>query len=149
MNQASVTDLVRNFAGACRALVPNLDQARIPWTDGKQYDNWDRIAEALFESLVLEPCRFQAKISFPETPLMLTRYGFLQRSESAFLGFAAGVEAEGRFIRLLSVKEPFDYCEGMVNGHKAVHQIFRVSFSFVMIERDGSRREIESVALDL
>jgi hypothetical protein len=60
MRLVTVAELVLNFAEACRALVPYLGRAVVPRRDQQQYDNWDRIAQALFESLVTDPCAFQA-----------------------------------------------------------------------------------------
>ena len=41
-------------------MVPALDCAEVAWRDKGQYDNRSRIAEPLFETLVTEPCAFQA-----------------------------------------------------------------------------------------
>ncbi len=83
--QSTVSDLLRNFAEACRALVPSLDRASVRWADGQHYDNWDRIAEALSESLVLEPCRFHVAAVFPSAVLKLERYGFMPAGANAFV----------------------------------------------------------------
>ncbi len=145
----SVTDLVRNFAGACRALVPHLDRARIPWADRQQYDNWERVAETLFVSLVLEPCRFQAETSFPQISLILRRYGFSASGENAFLHLDAGGTADCRFTQLRSVDRPFDCCEGEIGGERVLRPVATASFSFVVVGLDGQHREIKAVALDL
>lgn len=148
-DQVSVTNLVRNFAAACRAVVPYLDRARVPWADGHQYDNWDRVAEPLFLSLVLEPCQFQAEASFPKIPLILPRYGFPPSGENAFIRLDAGATTECRFMDLLSVEGPFDYCEGQIEGKRVLRALETANLSFVIVGPDGKRHEIETVALDL
>ena len=85
--QSTVSDLLRNFAEACRALVPSLDRASVRWAGemASTYDNWDRVAEALSESLVLEPCRFHVAAVFPSAVLKLERYGFMPAGANAFV----------------------------------------------------------------
>ena len=112
MATVSVTDLVLNFADACRALVPAVDRAEVPWRDGEQYDNWDRIAEALFESLVTEPCAFQAAGEAGLAKLRVARYGFSPDAEANAYVARLG-DLPTQLITLSSVAAPFDhaYCE--------------------------------------
>lgn len=106
--QVTVTDLMSNFADACRCLVPSLDRASVPWRDGEQYDNWDRIAIGLFETLVTEPCAFQAVGGNDLTRLRIARYGFASE-----VGCNAWVASESnpdaRVITLSSLAKPFDH----------------------------------------
>jgi hypothetical protein len=44
--------LVEIFQGALIALVPTFDQARINWRGPNTYDDYERIAEGLFDSIV-------------------------------------------------------------------------------------------------
>lgn len=41
-----------------RSLVPAVEAAGIPWREGEAYDGWDRIATALFKSIVVEPIAY-------------------------------------------------------------------------------------------
>jgi hypothetical protein len=112
MATVTVTDLLLNFADACRALVPSLDRAVVPWRDGDQYDNWDRVAEALFESLVTEPCAFQAVGGAGLARLRTVRYGFApDRKCNAWVALRGNGAAQ--VIALSSVTSPFDHvkCE--------------------------------------
>jgi hypothetical protein len=98
----TVTRLLTNFAEACRALTPMLDLAHVPWTDLDRYDNWDRIGEALFLSLVAEPCVYQAEaagLSARFRPL-----GFASGESNAYLA----INGTFRFIDLSSQARPFD-----------------------------------------
>lgn len=45
------------FRAALIALVPIVGQLEIPWQDGQAYDEWDRIAKALYDSLVVDTLR--------------------------------------------------------------------------------------------
>jgi hypothetical protein len=51
MNDISV--IVLNFRDALRALVPFAEKVGVPWRDGESYDEWDGIAEELFQALVI------------------------------------------------------------------------------------------------
>lgn len=145
--QITVTELVRNFGEACRALVPSLDRAEIPWTDGRQYDNWDRIAEALFESLVLEPCCYEVWDVEPGRPLDVARYGFVPSSESAFVQLHLPEGGRCRFMRLVSLERPFDHCEGVAEGESRVVALGQAELSFVVLGTGGERRGIGVVDL--
>lgn len=53
---ADVTDLVLALAEGLRALVPAFDRANVQWRSrDDRYDDFDRIAEALFTSFVVTP----------------------------------------------------------------------------------------------
>ena len=108
MTQVTVTDLMLNFAEACRALVPALDRANVPWRDGEQYDNWDRIAVDLFETLVTEPCAFQAVGEAGLITLRIARYGFASEVDCNAWVAAQG-DREARVIALSSLTTPFDH----------------------------------------
>lgn len=134
MTTVTVTDLILNFADACRRLVPVLDYAGVPWGDGDQYDNWDRIAEALFTSLVTEPCTFQA---LGKTEPRVVRYGFTPDADCT-AWIAVEGECVAQFINLSSLATPFDHVQcaepvGLVplEGKR---------FAFVYVTGDGPQR---------
>ena len=137
MTTVTVTELILNFAEACRSLVPALDRAGVRWGDGEQYDNWDRIAEALFESLVTEPCAFQAVDEAGLTRLRIAPYGFASDA-----GWNAWVEVQGdepaRVVSLSSISKPFDHvrCEEPTG----VIPLERQRFVFAYDGGDGTRR---------
>ena len=110
MTTVTVTDLMLNFADACRALVPTMDRAGVPWRDGEQYDNWDRVAEALFESLVAEPCAFQAVREAGLGKLRPARYGFAHdTNRNAWV--ALQCDRAARVITLSSLTTPFSHVQ--------------------------------------
>ncbi len=107
MQSASVTQLIVNFASACRSLIPSLDLAGVPWRDEEQYDNWDRIAEPLFHSLVAEPCAFAAVGEGKMSELVMAGYGFRHSAEcNAWIAPADNLSQ--RFFSLTSGEIPFD-----------------------------------------
>jgi hypothetical protein len=110
MATVTVTELLLNFGEACRALVPALDRAGVPWRDGEQYDNWDRVAEALFETLVTEPCAFQAVGEAGLSKLRTARYG-LAPDPNCNAWVAVQGDRASRVITLSSVTTPFDHVQ--------------------------------------
>lgn len=144
MGTVSVTDLVLNFAEACRALVPSLDRAGVPWRDGGQYDNWDRIAEPLFESLVTEPCAFAAVGEAGLGQFRVARYGFAPAAdENAWIAVDGAHPA--RMVGLSSIAGPFDHVRCAEAG--GLVPLDAARFIFVYEASDGSQQRLEVVNL--
>ena len=139
-----MTELILNFADACRALVPRLDRAEVAWRDGEQGDNWDRVAEPLFETLVIEPCVFQAVGEADAAKLRPARYGFLPTTNTnAWILTDNGGSV--RMIDLASVARPFDHVRG--EERDTLIPIADARFGFVYVSPDGVRRRIDKVDL--
>jgi hypothetical protein len=139
MATVTVTDLVLNFADACRALVPSLDRAGVPWGDGAQYDSFDRVAEALFESLVMEPCAFAAAGSAGLSKLRTARYGFSHDNNfNAWVAVHVQGDIIARMILLSSITAPFAHvrCEDPVG----LVPLEGKRFMFVYNVGDGNRQ---------
>jgi hypothetical protein len=56
--RVTITEVIGIFRDALCALVPHAERARMPWRESEAYDDWDRIARALFESFVLDTLRW-------------------------------------------------------------------------------------------
>lgn len=52
-----VTDLIMNFRMALFVLIPSIERVGIPWKRPDAYDEWDNIAAALYQALIVEPLR--------------------------------------------------------------------------------------------
>ena len=143
MTMISVTDLVHNFADACRALVPMLERAEVPWRDDTKYDNWDRISGPLFASFVTEPCGYHVG-DFGN--LHIAGYDFHGRSPT-WTAYVAVVGPEPRrFIGLSSVNAPFDrVLAESVDGDAAI-PLEGAQFVFV-VERPSGKQIVEVVDL--
>jgi hypothetical protein len=50
--KTSVTELLVILRGALMAIIPWLEKAKIKWTDEEAYDDWDNIAESLYQNIV-------------------------------------------------------------------------------------------------
>ena len=53
--QVSINRLVEAFQACLLALIPQVEAVGLPWRDGEAYDDWDRIEEALFKSVISTP----------------------------------------------------------------------------------------------
>lgn len=148
MSITSVTDLVLNFAAACRALVPALDYAKVPFRDGEPYDNWDRIAEPLFESLVSEPSRFAAAGEGGHGALTVPKYGVLCPPTNSNAWIALAGSPRKRFVALSTIDTPFDQC--IVVEANALQSISLSSarFVFVFTLPGCEQNELSSMDLD-
>jgi hypothetical protein len=91
------------------ALVPIAERARIAWRGDDVYDEWDRITEALFQSLVVDSIgnsnagplsRPLAKYGFVEEPL--AELSVIQVAQPSILA------SELAFIDFTSTAAPFD-----------------------------------------
>lgn len=54
MKSWQLTKVMERFQRSLIKLVPLADEAEICWRDGESYDEWDRIAQALFRSFVVD-----------------------------------------------------------------------------------------------
>lgn len=147
MKSTTVTDLIQNFAEACRCLVPALERAEVPWQDKDQWDNWDRIAEPLFESLVSEPCAFHAVGESTSSTLRVPRYGFELDTLNYNAWIALSGNADKRMIGLSTLVSPFDQVEFVENGKRSSMLLGKINFTLFFEAPDLSQREITVVNL--
>jgi len=144
MAVVSVTDLVLNFADACRLLAPALDRAHVPWRDGSQWDNWYRIAEPLFKTLVTEPCAFQAVGEAKLGRLRVARYGFASADSNAWIAVEGNPPA--KMVDLSSNASPFDHVRCGEPPRLVPLQDAR--FVFVYTGSHGNLVQLETVDLE-
>ncbi|GGF13456.1 hypothetical protein GCM10011611_18930 [Aliidongia dinghuensis] len=134
----SVSDLVFNFAKACRLLVPVLDVAAVPWQEGKQYDSWERVEEALFRTLVCEVCEFEAHSS--GKAVHFGRYGFDDHDLEANAKLVVVPKqdtAPWRYVRLATSHQPFDAVRCSREGQIHVFQLKEVDLRFILADQAG------------
>ena len=108
--RTNISELMSIFRAALVVLVPVMERAHIRcW--GETYDDWDRIAEALYESIVNDSIRSAQPIS-NATQILLPKYDFRydDYSELSFVS-VAGLEATDRqfaFVAFDSQHTAFD-----------------------------------------
>lgn len=70
--KTSVDQLLELFRAGLIAVAPVADRAHINWADGSQYDDWDAIADGLYEGIV----RMSVLHSTECRGISIPRYGF-------------------------------------------------------------------------
>jgi hypothetical protein len=150
LSKPTVTDLVQNFAEACRTLVPSLDRAEVPWRDEAQYDNWDRIAVPLFETLVTEACAFAAVGETGLSRLHVAQYGFVNAKPEWNAYIALDGPTPKRFVGLSSKATPFDTVVFSEGGSEkmATLALSNARFVFVFAALDGTQQRLTKVLLE-
>lgn len=69
----TLNELLLNFRNALVSLVPYLEKVEIPYKEGEDYDEWDRISEILYEELVINSVKSATKDRRSES---YAKYGF-------------------------------------------------------------------------
>jgi hypothetical protein len=83
----TVTDLVVNFRSGLLGLLPAVERVEMPWRPSDAYDEWDDLAQAVYEALVVWPLRWtlpedmHESFSMPRYNLLLATYAGLSLVE--------------------------------------------------------------------
>ena len=147
MAAMTVTDLMLNFAEACQALGPAMDRAGVPWRD-QSYDNWDRVADALFLTLVAEPCAFDAVGEAGLSRLRIAEYGFAAVDPQCNAWIALDDASARRVVELSTVTKPFDHVVVAGDGGLEQVAVMDARFVFVFETPAGTQERLSSVNLE-
>jgi hypothetical protein len=91
-----VTELMENFRAALLALLPMAERVGITWRRGEAYDEWDGLANCLFEQLVESPIRWSLSGDSYDPPtlaaydMMLLSYRDVATIEVDHVGLGSG-----------------------------------------------------------
>jgi hypothetical protein len=154
----TVTELLGLFREALLALVPIAERAKISWRDGEAYDDWDAIAAALFNNLVVRGLRYgdatlmQSEFTQYDTVLPFYRsVAFISVDGpeipkgvlAAFVGLAGG---SGDFAHV-------KWTEVLETGESVGPPLRLASYAtstFSVIDlRDATPRKIDTIVIDL
>lgn len=75
------TEIILNFRSALLAVLPMVERVGIPWRSGDAYDEWDAVAAALFEALVVDVFRWSLFADRPDA-LQMPPYDMILKSYS-------------------------------------------------------------------
>jgi hypothetical protein len=149
MQSVTVTALVLNFADACRALVPMLDGASVPWGESGEYAEWDRIAAAMFESLVTEPCALAAVGNRDVGRIGVARYGAKRPVPGDGIGYVAvDDDPPRRILGLATANRPFDMVRVISGETEEQMRLIDCRFAFVFQDPDGNQQRLREVELE-
>lgn len=91
--ETSVEEVMTIFRDALASLAPFLEKARISSKEGEQYDDYDAIAELLYEKIVINSIKW----AFADSEeIQIPTYGFEFDSEkhTAFIEVCFGIESD-------------------------------------------------------
>jgi hypothetical protein len=102
----SVNAMTLIFREALVALIPTAERAHMPWREPANYDDWDLIAQSLFQSIVVSSLEHADEWKFPyKIPKYDTRIG--DYSQNSFVS-ALAFPMELAFICFETKSSPFD-----------------------------------------
>jgi hypothetical protein len=102
----TVGGLFRLFRGGLVALVSTFDEARIRWRDDENYDDFERIAEALYDSLVRDAISNAEGLAGIRS---VQRYGFTGPEASSSRIYFGNPSLGQVFVALATREQPFDH----------------------------------------
>ncbi|GAA4978900.1 hypothetical protein [Actinopolymorpha pittospori] len=107
---ATVHELVENFRSGLIAMLPIADRAMLNSRDVNPHDDWEQLAESIFDVFVRGSVRLDRVSLANRDQFPLPRYDFDLDSYSAlsWIGCGSGPSSDLAFVRLLSHAEPFD-----------------------------------------
>jgi hypothetical protein len=103
--QVGIGALVEIFQRALITLVPTFDQARIKWRGPNTYDEYERIAEALFDSIVRDALTNAPLVAKAYPP---GRYSVHQPGRELSRIYVTDPEDRLALFELETAHEPFD-----------------------------------------
>lgn len=139
--RTTVTDAVLIFRDALRSLVPHVTRARIEWREGVSYDDWDDIAQTLFDKIVMAsvlwglPEEERSGTVLPVYDVMCDSY-----VDKSVIVVNAATGERLVFHSFATHDEPFD----MVRARRVDGQGRVVSNEFVIVPCDAANFRVET-----
>jgi hypothetical protein len=144
--QTTVDQLLQVFRDALRALVPHVERVRIEWRDDSSYDDWDAIAQTLYEKIVVSsllwsmPEKEREHHQLPDYNMAYTSY------EGKTVIAVNRTSSRDRLVfhSFATEKDPFDkvrVCKVQRDG--------RVSGDFVLLDADTATYRVETSSMTL
>ncbi len=154
--RATVNDLVSNFRDALLALTPIADRAMLNYRDLNPHDDWEALAERVFDTFVRQPIEADRLSQPGDLPVGRYDFDLSDYSRLSWLTTAPDAPYESAFIRLLAGDGSFDTVQ-IVDIDPASHQagewrsvpVTEVTFALYRRDREGTGTVVYRVeALD-
>lgn len=151
-NFGTISETVVIFSDCLRALSRHVSKVGIDWRDGKNYDDWDHIANALYSTIVGNSIAYTVE---GEGFKAIAPYGMLLRdySRNSFL-YSDRYGQTAVFVKLQSSEEPFDTAfftcldsEGKPTKEERKSNL-RETRLLALLRSDDEQREIVNVILE-
>jgi hypothetical protein len=148
----TVSETVVIFSDCLRALSRHVSKVGIDWRDGKNYDDWDHIAGALYSTIVGNSIAYTVE---GEGFKAIAPYGMLLQdySRNSFL-YSDQYGRTAVFVKLQSSEEPFDTAffvcldsEGRPTKEEKKSNL-RETRLLALLRSDDEQREIVNVIIE-
>lgn len=110
----NVTELIKNFQAALADLASAAERVRIPWRRPDAYDEWDSLATAAYNCLVVTPCCWSQPTA-EQAAFRLPPYDLLLESYAGYSVIEVGPDSPPGIIQVFhalgTTHEPFDTIE--------------------------------------
>ncbi|SHE96594.1 hypothetical protein [Streptoalloteichus hindustanus] len=108
-----ISDMINMFRAGLRALTPIADRALLGWRDIEVHDDWDHLANCLYEVFVSRPVAMDARA--PREAKQLPRYEFRPDSyhDHSWIVVSTSSGEQYAFVRLLPGDGEFDKVEAV------------------------------------
>lgn len=125
-----LTELLDVLRSGLAALVPVVERASIPWTEGDAYDDWEAIASTLYEQIVVNTIRNAEEVAddlkLPKYDLVYPSYG-----STAYIEVLGDGEVLGPFVGFEAIDPQFTKVKYAVSDAEgAVDTNMTRSFAF-------------------
>ena len=140
--QTTVERLLLAFRDALRVLVPHVERVQIQWRDGSAYDDWDAIAQTLYEKIVVSsllwamPEDERERCQLPDYSMTYTSYA----GKTVIVVNRTSTEDRLVFHSFATEKDPFDkvrVCKVDRNGQV-------LAGDFVLMDADTATYSVET-----
>jgi hypothetical protein len=155
----SVRDLVLNFRDALAALTPYMDRVKIGWRDAEAYDDWDEIAQGLYENMVLRSILYSIG---QEEGLSTPEYGMVYPSyqEKSFIEVGGDASPRGKFrvfVGFSTLEHPFDQVRYQLvsgldlraAGNPTCIPLGDANFVFIVNKGDQDRERLSDILVQV
>lgn len=151
--KTSVTELLLILRGALMAIIPWIEKAKIKWTDEEAYDDWDNIAESLYQNIV---CSSLTGEVASEYQIAKYNFNYWDYSLMNFIGVRHKDNAEKKFafVAFQSNLSPMDSVKvaelDKLNKVVDYTNLKLESLDFVFVKNlNGKKEVIDSIEIAL
>ncbi len=142
---SSVNELIAIFRGALNAIIPWLEKAKIKWNEEDSYDDWDNIANTLYENIVCSSLIGEVIANYH-----IAKYNFHYDNYShidfILVGSTEYQNTNLAFISFQSILSPLDSIKVAIldNSYKTVDYITleEKNIEFKFIRNNNGKREV-------
>jgi hypothetical protein len=143
--KTSVRELIEIFRGALIAIIPWIERAKIKWKSGEAYDDWDNIAQALYENIVCSSLAGEVASEYS-----IAKYDFHYDSYSSvdfiLIKSKSQMDIKYAFVSFQSSTNPLDSLKvAKLDKSNKVIEFINLEFEeieFVFVKNNNGKEEL-------